>query len=406
MQDGTRLLDGIKVLDVATFIFGPAAATVMSDFGADVIKIEHPKIGDPYRYLTAIAPMPACGHNYCWLLTGRNKRSVGLDLTKPEAREVLHKLAAGADVLITNYHPSVLAKLGMRWEDVRPLNDRLIYAQASGYGEVGDEVEKPGYDASAWWGRSGLMDAVRSLGAEPGSSMPGMGDHPSAMALLSAIMMALYRRERTGKGGKVSSSLMANGVWSNSCLIQGELCGSVPYPPMKREESPNALVNLYRTGDGRYLFLLLLMDERDWPRLATALGRPDLLADPRFVTKANRSQHAPVLYAELASMFAARPFAEWRDLLDRNDLTFGAMALTSEAPHDPQMQANGLFPELHGDGVDGLRTVTSPLWIEGEEKVEPGRAPEIGQHTTTVLRELGYTNEAIEAMRGAGAIGG
>jgi crotonobetainyl-CoA:carnitine CoA-transferase CaiB-like acyl-CoA transferase len=404
MQDG-KLLEGIKVLDVATFIFGPAAATVMSDFGADVIKIEHPKIGDPYRYLTAMAPMPTCGHNYCWLLTGRNKRSVGLDLTKPEARKVLHQLAAGADVLITNYHPSVLTKLGMRWEDLQPLNDRLVYAQASGYGETGDEVEKPGYDASAWWGRSGLMDAVRALGAEPGSSMPGMGDHPSAMALLSAIMMALYRRERTGKGGKVSSSLLANGVWSNSCLIQGELCGSVPYPPMKREDSPNALVNLYRTADGRFLFLLLLMDERDWPRLAPAIGRPELLSDPRFATKPLRTQNASLLYGEIAKTLASRPFAEWRDVLDRNDLTFGAMALTSEAKDDPQMIANGLFPELRGDGVDGLRTVSSPIWLEGEEKVEPRRAPEIGQHTVDVLRELGYTTQAIDAMRGVGAIG-
>jgi formyl-CoA transferase len=216
--------------------------------------------------------------------------------------------------------------------------------------------------------------------------------------------MALYRRERTGKGGKVSSSLMANGVWSNSCLIQGELCGSVPYPPMKREESPNALVNLYRTADGRYLFLLLLMDERDWPRFATTIGRPELLTDARFTTKPLRTQNAPALYREIAATLEKRPFAEWRDLLDRNDLTFGAMALTSEAPHDPQMDANRLFPQLTGAGVEGVRTVTSPIWIDGEEKVEPKRAPEIGQHTTAVLRELGYSPEAIEAMRGAGAI--
>jgi formyl-CoA transferase len=224
------------------------------------------------------------------------------------------------------------------------------------------------------------------------------------MALLSAIMMALYRRERTGKGGKVSSSLMANGVWSNSCLIQGELCGSVPYPPMKREDSPNALVNLYRTSDGRFLFLLLLMDERDWPRLAPAIGRPELLSDPRFTTKPLRTQNAAQLYGEIAKTLGSRPFAEWRDVLDRNDLTFGAMALTSEAKDDPQMIANGLFPELRGDGVDGLRTVSSPIWLEGEAKVEPRLAPEIGQHTLDVLRELGYTQQAIDAMRGAGAI--
>jgi formyl-CoA transferase len=173
---------------------------------------------------------------------------------------------------------------------------------------------------------------------------------------------------------------------------------------MKREDSPNALVNLYRTADGRFLFLLLLMDERDWPRLAPAIGRPELLSDPRFATKPLRTQNASLLYGEIAKTLASRPFAEWRDVLDRNDLTFGAMALTSEAKDDPQMIANGLFPELRGEGVDGLRTVSSPIWLEGEEKVEPRRAPEIGQHTVDVLRELGYTTQAIDAMRGVGAI--
>jgi formyl-CoA transferase len=404
-MSGNPVLSGLKVLDVATFIFGPAAATVMSDFGADVIKIEHPRGGDPYRYLTSMPPMPQCVHNYCWLLTSRNKRSVALDLTKPEAREVMRALVRGADVLITYYHPSVLAKLELRWEDLRPLNPRLIYAQASGFGEQGEEIEKPGYDSSAWWGRSGLMDAVRAVGAGPGGSMPGMGDHPSAMALYGAIMTALYRRERTGQGGKVSSSLMANGVWSNSCLIQGALCGAPPYQPTTAEESPNALVNLYRTSDGRFLFLLLIQEEKDWPRFAGAIGRPELMEDSRFSTVAARRQNGPALYAVLAPLFASRPLAGWREVLDRHSITFGVMALTAEASSDAQMQANGLFPELEGEGVDGLRTVTSPISIEGEEKVAPRRAPEVGQDTGAVLRELGYEAAAIETMRQRGAIG-
>ena len=404
MSQGSHVLSGLKVLDVATFIFGPAAATVMSDFGADVIKIEHPRGGDPYRYLTAMPPMPQSVHNYCWLLTSRNKRSVALDLTKPEARDVMRALVRGADVLITNYHPSVLGKLELRWEDVRPLNRRLIYAQASGFGEVGEETEKPGYDSSAWWGRSGLMDAVRAVGAGPGPSMPGMGDHPSAMALFGAIMMALYRRERTGEGGKVSSSLMANGVWSNGCLIQGALCGAPPYQPLLAEESPNALVNLYPTGDGRCLFLLLIQEEKDWPRFAAAIGRLELLEDSRFSTVAGRRQNGPALYAVLAPLFASRTLAAWREVLDRHSITFGVMALTGEAPDDAQMKANGLFPELTGEAADGLRTVTSPIAIEGEGKVPPRRAPEIGQHTAEVLRDLGYAADAIETLRRSGAI--
>jgi formyl-CoA transferase len=403
--ESQRVLNGIKVLDVATFIFAPAAATVMSDFGADVIKVEHPRGGDPYRYLSSMPPMPECSHNYCWLLTGRNKRSVALDLTKPEAREVMRALVRGTDVFITNYHPSVLQKLELTWDHLRPLNDRLVYAQASGYGEEGAESEKPGYDSSAWWARSGLMDAVRAVGAGPGASMPGMGDHPSAMALFGAVMMALFKRERTGRGSKVSSSLMANGAWSNSCLIQSALCGAPPYQPQRWEESPNALVNLYGTGDDRYLLLLLIQEEKDWPRFVNAIGRTDLPADARFATRASRLQNGPALYAELAPLFRSRPLAAWRELLDRHDITFGLMAQTREAPDDEQMRANGLFPELRGEGVDGLRTVTSPISIEGEEKVAPRRAPEIGQHTAEVLDELGYAPERLDELRRAGAVG-
>ena len=405
MTGAARVLEGLKVLDVATFIFGPAAATVMSDFGADVIKIEHPRGGDPYRYLSAMPPLPECVHNYCWLLTGRNKRSVALDLTLPEAREVMRELVRGADVFITNYHPSVLEKLELRWDDLRPLNPRLVYAQASGFGEAGEEVEKPGYDASAWWGRSGLMDAVRAFGVDPGPSMPGMGDNPSAMALYGAIMTALYRRERTGEGVKVSSSLMANGAWANSCLIQSTLCGAVPYEAWSWADSPNALVNLYRTADDRWIFLLLIQEEKDWARFADAIGRRELMDDPRFSTRASRHQNGPALYGELAPLFAARALAEWREVLDRHDITFGVAALTSEAPADVQMAANGLFPELRGEGVEGLRTVTSPISIEGEAKVPPRQAPEIGEHTIEVLRELGYAPEAVESLRRRGAIG-
>jgi crotonobetainyl-CoA:carnitine CoA-transferase CaiB-like acyl-CoA transferase len=350
-------------------------------------------------------PMPESEHNYCWILTGRNKRSVALDLTRPEAREVLRALVRGVDVLVTNYHPSVLTKLAMRWEDLRPLNPRLVFAHASGFGEQGAEVEKPGYDASAWWGRSGLMDAVRELGAGPAGSMPGMGDHPSAMALFGAIMMALYRRERTGQGGKVSSSLMANGVWSNGCLIQGALCGARPYEPLPPEQSPNALVNLYRTADDRHLFLLLVQEEKDWARFAGAIERTDLMADPRFATAASRHQNGPALYAVLAPLFASRTLEQWRAILERHDITFGVMAQTAEAPDDAQMAANGLFPELSGDGVEGLRTVTNPISLEGETKIAPRLAPAIGQHTTDVLRELGYELAAIEELRRSGAIG-
>src|SRR5262249_47814526 len=239
------ILDGIRVLDVGSFVFGPAAATVMADFGADVVKVEPPERGDPYRYLHQMPPLPKCDEDYCWLLTGRGKRSVALDLKDAEGREILLRLVRQADVFVTNYPLRVLATLRLGWRDLEPLNARLVYAHATGFGEQGPEAEKPGYDATAWWARSGLQDAVPPRGGLPAISVPGMGDHPSAMALFGAIMLALYQRERTGRGSKVASSLLANGAWSNAILLQAMLCGAEAFRQVDCRAPDNALVNSY-----------------------------------------------------------------------------------------------------------------------------------------------------------------
>src|SRR5206468_12812911 len=209
------IFEGLKVLDCASFIAAPAAATVLSDFGADVIKIEPPGAGDPYRNLPNLPGYPHSEHNFAWMLESRNKKSLALDLTKSEGQAVLHKLAAEADVFITNMPPQVRQKLGITYDHLAPTNERLIYASFTGYGEKGEEANKPGFDSNAYWARSGLMDLVRAdVDTTPARSVAGMGDHPCAMALYGAIVTALYRREHTGKGSHVSSNLMANGVWA------------------------------------------------------------------------------------------------------------------------------------------------------------------------------------------------
>ena len=215
--DEARVINGIKVLDVASFIFGPACAAVMADFGADVIKVEAPGIGDPYRYVHQSQPFPASELDYLFQQDNRSKRGVVVNLNVDSGRDVFLRLVRWADVVITNFPPRVLEALRIRYEDLIVERDNLIYAQVTGYGEAGAEMDKPGYDATAYWARSGLMDSVRAHGGEPALSLGGMGDHPSAMALLSGVMMALYRRERTGQGGKVSSNLMANGAWAACC---------------------------------------------------------------------------------------------------------------------------------------------------------------------------------------------
>ena len=226
-----HLFSGLKVIDCASWIAGPAAATIMSDFGADVIKIEPPGVGDPWRARST----SGAANDYYWQLTSRNKRSLALDLKHEAGRAVLYKLVADADVFVTNFPLPVRDRLKLAPTDLLPLNKRLIYASFTAYGEAGDEAAKTGFDSTAYWARTGLMDAVRAdVDTPPARSAPGMGDHPSATGLYAAIVTALYRREKTGTGGVVRSSLLQNGLWANGCFVQTRLFGEpVPHRPTR-----------------------------------------------------------------------------------------------------------------------------------------------------------------------------
>ena len=397
------ILSGIRVVDAGSFIAGPAAATVMGDFGAEVIKIEPPD-GDPYRKLHVAPGNPVSEHDYAWIVDSRNKKSVALDLKNPAARMPLERLVQGADVFLTNMPLDVRARLKIRYEDLAPLNDRLIYASLTAYGEAGPEASKTGFDSTAWWARSGLMDNVRSSpDAAPARSLPGMGDHATAMSLFGAIMLALYQRERTGKGGSVSSSLMANGLWSNAYLAQAMLCGAPFQQRPRREEALNALNNLYRCRDDRWFMMALVNEERQWPGLVRALDRPELAADPRFATLARRHENARALTAELDGIFATRDWAEWRGRLDANGVTFGGIAKLADLPDDAQMIETGVLTPLEA-GAGAALTVNSPVFVAGVEKRAAGRAPDIGEHTAAVLKNHGFSDSELARLREAGAI--
>jgi formyl-CoA transferase len=398
MATDKGILSDIRVIEVATYVLGPAAATAMSDFGAEVIKVERPSVGDPYRYLSFIPQMPKAEMNYCWLLDGRNKKSVALDLSKQVGREILLKLIARADVLITNYQPSVLRKLRLTYEDLAPLNDRLIYASATGYGEQGDDVEEPGFDMTAYWARSGLMDAVHNADAEPTLSVAGMGDHPSSMTLFGGIMLALYQRERTGRGTKVSTSLMANGAWANGCLIQAALCDAMPYDQPTRVAPINPLVNHFVTRDGKRFIFCLIQPDRDWSSLCRAIGHPELIADPRFATSAARVESGRELVAIIDAAIAEKELAEWKGIFAEHDLVWGPVSTIEEAASDAQMAANEVYIEFDHPRHGRLRTVNSPLFVEGARKLTPQPAPEIGQHTREVLQMLRYSKDEIEEL--------
>ena len=396
------IFEGLKVLDCASFIAAPAAATVMSDFGAEVIKIEPPGTGDPYRLLPKLPGYPVSEHNFAWLLEARNKRSLALDLSKPEGREVLYRLAAEADVFITNFPPGVRKRLGITYEEIKPNNPRLIYASFTGYGEKGAEADKPGFDSNAYWARSGLMDLVRAdENTTPARSVPGMGDHPCAMALYGAIVTALYKRERTGEGSHVSSNLMANGLWAASVLAQAKLCGAEFQERRPRERALNAVTNHYRCKDGRWLILSLLNEERQWPALARCLGREDLINDIRFATKADRHAGSIELIAIFDQVFATRDLAEWRRLLDGNGLVFGVVNILDDISTDAQMIENDVLVPFENDT---MLTINSPIWVDGSNKVKPRRAPDVGEHSEEILREAGYDEAAIRNLKASGAV--
>ena len=394
------LFTGLKVIDCASWIAGPAAATMLSDFGADVIKIEPPGVGDPWR---ASSPIPGKNVDYYWQLTSRNKRSLALDLKHPDGQAVLHRLVASADVFITNFPLPVRDRLRLAPDHLTPLNPRLIYASFTAYGEAGEEAAKTGFDSTAYWARTGLMDMVRSDAATvPSRSMPGMGDFPSATGVYSAIVTALYRREKTGLGGVVRSSLLQNGLWANGCAVQTRLFGEdVPLRP-HRNDSPNALANHYQSRDGRWFIMALFNEQRQLPLFLGAIGREDLTDDPRFATPQSRKQHARELTMVLDAVFATRDLAEWRTILDGVGVTFGIVATVNEAMDDPQMRhAGALVPFADGEHF----TVMTPFHIDGVEKVPARRAPSVGQHDLAVLREAGYSEDDVARLRGQGVIG-
>ncbi|HTR87396.1 MAG TPA: CoA transferase [Reyranella sp.] len=399
MTDG--IFDGLKVIDCASWIAGPAAATILSDFGADVIKIEPPGAGDPWR---AATPVPGKTTDYWWQLTARNKRSLAIDLKHPEGLAVLRKLIASTDVFITNFPLPVRERLKIAAADLLAINPRLIYGSISAYGELGAEAARTGFDATAYWARTGLMDMVRaSADIEPSRSMPGMGDHPTATGLYAAIVTALYRRERTGKGGVAQTSLLQNGLWANGCYVQNRLFGEHVAHRPPRIETPSALANHYRCRDGRWFLMALHNEARQLPSFLKAIDAEHLAQDPRFATQPDRRANHEALTTILDDVFARRDLAEWRPILEKAGVTFGPVCSVDEAADDTQAREIGaLVPFADGNNL----TVSSPFHLDNTTKVAPVRAPAVGQHTEQVLRDAGYSSEEIARLEKLGLLGG
>ena len=396
-----NIFSGLKVVDFSTDVAGPAAAVILSDFGADVIKVEPPH-GDPWRFAHKIPPQPLADDAYQWHLANRNKRSITLDLKSPSAQQVVEQLVRWADVFIVNTPHPARKKLKLEYDDVAQWNPRLIYADLTGFGEKGPDSELPGFDITSYWARSGLLSMTRDAGVPPTWPVAGSGDNATAVGLYSAIVTALYRRERTGKGAYVTTSLLAEGVWSASVSIQAALAGAKFYPPHDRKNPANAGLNVYRASDGTWFVLLVMPDKM--AAVAKAIGRPDLLTDARFSDPTKLMANMPQLTAILDEVFAAQPMAHWYEVLNGVHVTFGAVRGPQEVINDPQLPANDIVVPLEGASGKLSTTISSPIQVHGVAKVPARRAPDLGEHNEEILRELGFGAKDIDALRASGAV--
>jgi formyl-CoA transferase len=393
------MFSGVKVVDFASFIAGPSAAVILSDFGADVIKVE-PPAGELWRRAHQIPPQPQAKDAYPWHLTNRNKRGITLDLKSPSARQVLERLVKWADVLIVNTPHPARKKLNLEYDDVAEWNSRLIYADVSGFGEKGPDAALPGFDITSYWARSGLLSMTRDAGVPPTWPVAGSGDNATAVGLYSAIVTALYRRERTGKGSHVTTSLLAAGVWSASVSIQAALCEAKFFAAHDRKNPANAAMNVYQTSDGIW-FVLLVTPDKLAP-VAKAIGRPDLLTDPRFSDSAKLVANMPQLTAILDEIFGAQPMAHWYEVFNAIHVTFGAVRGPQEVIDDPQVRVNEIVVPLEGAGGKLTSTISSPIQVHGVAKVPARRAPALGEHNEDVLKQLGFSASEIDGLRASG----
>src|SRR5277367_6365152 len=396
-----NIFSGLKVVDLASFIAGPSAAVILSDFGADVIKVEPPS-GDIWRVGHKIPPQPQASDAYPWHLANRNKRGISLDLKSPSAGLVLKRLVEWADVFIVNTPHPARKRLNLEYDDVAKWNPKLIYADLTGFGEKGPDADLPGFDITAYWARSGLLSMTRDAGVPPTWPVAGSGDNATAVGLYSAIVTALYRRERTGNGSHVTTSLLAQGVWSASVSIQAALCGATFYGQHDRKNPANAALNVYRAKDDTWFVLIVTSDKL--AAVANAIGRADLLADPRFSDPVKLVQNMPQLAEILDQVFAAQPMSHWYEVFSGVHVTFGAVRGPREVIEDPQLRLNDIVVPLDGAGGKLSTTISSPIQIHGIAKVPAKRAPALGEHNGEVLEQLGFSASEIDALHASGAV--
>ncbi|PXY33251.1 CaiB/BaiF CoA transferase family protein [Prauserella endophytica] len=402
-DDPGPVFDGVQVLEVAQWTFAPAAAAVLADFGASVIKIEDPVTGDPQRGLASSGVVPMVGGvNVVTAQTNRGKRSVGLNLRDPRGHELLLRLVERADVFVTNFRGPARRKLGFDEDTVRARNPRIVYARATAQGARGPDADRGGYDFTSFWMRSGIAAALTAEDADrPLPQPPAFGDKAGAMNLAFGIAAALYRRERTGVGSTVDVSLLGSALWQHSSAILYSW-GLDREFPVVTGRSANPIARSYRTGDGRWIALMMIESDRWWPDLCRHLDRPDLLADERFADAAARSANHDACVAELERVFAALPLREWERRLSDLAGPWAVLRSMRETATDPQVVENGYAVPVDHDGTE-VRLMSAPVQFD-EQVPELRRAPEHAEHSEQVLLELGCDWAEITRLKDAGVV--
>jgi len=402
------VLEGLKIVEMGHWVAVPSACGILADWGADVIKIE-PLTGDAARGLRpggeAGGAYIANGTQINWRieLHNRGKKSLAVDASKTAGRDIIYKLARDADVFATNYELKSLEKLSLDYEQLRKVNPKLIYAILTGYGKVGPDRDERGFDYAAAWAHSGIQYLLGSPGGMPPPQRGGMMDRNAGIYLITGVLAALLNRQRTGHGEEVHVSLYHAGVWTLAADTQAALLG-IPIPRYERMSVLNPLANIYRTKDDRWLQLIMLQSELQWPGLCRAVGRSDLEKDTRFESVLARAMNCGALTAILDEVFASKTLDEWEPLLRANRCIFSRIQTPTEVTTDPQALINGFFAAVPHHIAGEMNLVTSPVDFGNNKAGIKAPAPEIGQHTEEILLQLGYTWQDIGQLKEGGVI--
>ncbi|MBT8328193.1 MAG: CoA transferase [Desulfofustis sp.] len=400
-------LEGIKVIEVGGAFAMPLAGMLMGSWGAEVIHVEPPGRGDLQRHLLA-AGMAGWARphevNYIWEHVDRNKKSLTINLKATEGQEIIHRLAADADVFLNNLRPYEMDKFNLGYETISSANPKIVYANLTGYGQRGPEKNTGGYDSVAFWARSGVMDLMHEPDSAPNISRPAYGDSITSQSLLAGVMAALFIRERTGEGQEVEVSLYNSAIFAlgtdlSGCLITGE--DSVR--PTRKTMS-NPIRNIYPTSDDRWIMLGMTTSQPYWPNFCQAIEGSELTDDPKYATPEARAENASELVDIIEGIFRTKTYAQWRDILSLNKLIWAPLQTPLEVTQDDQAIANDFFCEWDHPEYGSIKLLNNPIKLSRTPAENICKAPDLGEHTDQILTGLGFTSEKIEELRNSGVI--